>query len=449
MTTFNRERFKAAKLEVNKKVTDEVQKRFANTDSKRGDYHKIDEGVNYFRMMPPHNENEPSFQPKVVYWMDCKIQEVDSDGKPTGKSSIKSRPIFDSKVHGGTKKDIIDEYINFTKKVIFDSVQDKDERKKLLAPIQGWRSQNGKWNPGILPNHSYVCYATKGEVIPENIGRLELWENDKKALEKLNISEKSDEPIITDSFSDPDNGVQFVITKGRDEKDKPYTVITKRVFEAPKNVKPGEIEKYWNEFANSQKVSDEVLMRLSEMEPLSSQFKDAYKKADFERALEALQMFDAKHGFGTFDNDEFVEIVTEIAGYYKEEANRPKENVEISKDVSSSTNEDIDLYDMTRDELKAYIKEKSLPIKILSSMKDDMIREMILSYESEAPEDNQDPSDASESNDDTPESNDDISDVSDDSHSDNTSEDQPAPPVMSLKDRLAKIKREKEKNKVI
>lgn len=366
---FNRDRFQAAKLEVNKKITDEVEKTF-KTFSTRGDYHSIDKGKNYFRMMPPHNPDEPSMQAKVVYWLDCKVEEI-KDGEPTGKYVIKPRPIFDSRIHGGTPKDIIDEYIKFTKKKIFETVQDKEEKTKLLAPINGWRDRTGKWNPGILPSQSFVCYATKGDIVPENLGRLELWKNDKETLEKLNISENSDEPIITDMFSDPNEGIKFIITKNLDDKGQIYTLITKDTFD-PKGVK--DVSKAYQQWLNSQKVPDEVLAKLEEMEPLSKQFKNVYKKSDFNRALEALEMFDEKHGYGIFKFPEFLSIVKEIEAYYPD--------TETEKDSHSSYTP-FDLNDMTRAELKQYIKDKNLPIRIVGSMSEDVIREMIYEIENE------------------------------------------------------------------
>jgi len=371
--SFNRDRFQAAKLEVNKKVTDEVEKTF-KSQSLRGDYHSIDDGRNYFRMMPPHSPEDPSMQAKIVYWLDCKVQEM-KDDEPTGKFVIKPRPIFDSRIHGGTEKDIIDEYIQFTKKRIFESVQDKDEKSKLLAPINGWRSKDGKWNSGILPSQSFVCYATKGDIIPANLGRLELWKRDKETLEKLNISEESDEPIVTDMFSDPNEGVRFVIDKGKDSKGAFYTLITKNTFEAKGTKDVGKAYEAWRQ---SQVVSDEVLEKLLEMEPLSKQFKNVYKRTDFERAMEALEMFDQKHGYGTFEDAEFMQVVSEINGYYTETQ---------EEEATTPNSEDLDINNMTRDELKKYIKDNKLPLKVVGSMSEEVIREMIFDLEVEEPED--------------------------------------------------------------
>jgi hypothetical protein len=38
------------------------------------------------------------------------LKAYTEDGKPTGKKEIKDRPVFNSRVHGGTEKDIVDEY---------------------------------------------------------------------------------------------------------------------------------------------------------------------------------------------------------------------------------------------------------------------------------------------------------------------------------------------------
>lgn len=374
---FDRSRFKAAKVEVNKQISQEVEKTLSTNNSNRGDYLTINEGVNIFRMMPPHNEDEPSMQPKAVYWLLCKVPKTDSEGKVIeGEYSWARRPIFDSRIHGGTPKDIIDEYIKFTKKKIFEDNQDKESAKKLLAPINGWMGKDGKWNQGILVSTSYVCYATKGDILPENLGRLELYEGDKKNLEKLNIDEESGQVIQTDIFSDPDEGYQFILNKVRNDKGKWTNVITKKTF-IPK---PG--RKDYNaeiaEFLKSQKVPDSVLEKLSTMEPLSKQFKNAYKRADFERALEALQKFDNDNRYHTFENDEFLDIVQEIDHYYPEEEGGD-EPASAKKEEFSDSN---DLESMTRDELKAYIKKNNLPIKVLASMNEEIIRQMILEVES-------------------------------------------------------------------
>ena len=375
---YNRERFKAARVEANQKVTKELNNLY-KSESSRGDYHTIDEGYNYFRMMPPHPDDgpdAPSLQPKAVYW----VEEKDSEGKGKGTYVWSRRPIFDSRIHGGTEMDIVDKYIEFTRRKVYEEIQDKEEARKKLSPLLGWRSKDGKWNQGILISSSYVCYATKGEIKPETLGRLELWDSDKKELEKLNIVEESDEPIQTDLFSDPDEGSQFIIKRIKQD-GKWVNVFSKPEFRPRPG---GDVAKQYDEFLISQKVPDAVLMKLDEMEPLSKQFRNSYKRSDFERAFEALKRFDEKNGYHTFENDEFLEIVATIDSYYPEDDTTP----EGDKDLPFGPTEEgvADVNAMTRDEMKKYIKEKGYPIKVIASMPDELIREMIVAQETEAPE---------------------------------------------------------------
>ena len=355
---FDRSRFTAPKLETNKKVSDEVNKTMKVNNSNRGDYLTIDEGVNIFRLFPPHNPDEPTFQPKVVYWLDCRVPRVDGDGNPIeGEWEWKRRPIFDSRIHGGTPKDIIDEYIKFTKDIVFSNNSTEDA-KKFLAPLNGWRDKSGKWNPGLLPSTSFVAYATKGDITIANLGRLELYQSVKDELEKLNVDEKSGEVISTDIWSGPDDGIQFVLTHRKNDKGKWEDSIQKRQF-VPQDKK--NIAKEWEQFMQSQIIPDDVLEHWSKMEPLSAQFKGAYKRSDFERAVEALQKFDKEHAYHTFENDEFLQILKEIDGYY------PDDEEEAENEGSQVESKVVDYSEMSRDELKKVIAENNLPIKVYKS----------------------------------------------------------------------------------
>lgn len=356
---FDRSKFVAPKLETNKKVTDEVNKTMKVNNSNRGDYLSIDEGANIFRLFPPHNPDEPTFQPKVVYWMECRVPKTDAEGNPIeNEFEWKRRPIFDSRIHGGTPKDIIDEYIKFTKDFIFQNNETEDA-KKLVAPINGWRDKSGKWNPGLLPSTSFVAYATKGDITIANLGRLELFQSVKDELEKLNVDEKSGEIISTDIWSGPDDGIQFILTHRKNDKGKWEDTIQKRQF-VPKDKK--NIAQEWEEFAQSQVIPDDVLEHWSKMEPLSSQFKNTYKRSDFERAVEALQKFDQEHSYHTFENDEFLEILKEIDAYYPEDEEQEENNYQAEPEKKA-----LDYSELSREELKKIIVENNLPIKVFRS----------------------------------------------------------------------------------
>lgn len=393
MVHFDRSRFKAAKLEVNKSSVREAESVIKKTDNKRGDYHSIDDDrPNYFRLLPPHNfETEPSFQPKGIYWMECNVEKRNEKGEGIGEFERKSRPIFDSRIHGNTPRDIVDEYINFTKKQVWATIQDRDLQKETLYPITGYKDKKGKWHPGISLSTSYVTYATKNGILPENIGRLELYKVDKDRLEELNISEDSDEPILVDLLSDPNEGVEIVITFSL-EGGKKKKVISKREADL-KGIKGAvNIGEAFEKFQESQVVPDSVLERLSEMEPLSSMFKNAYKRSDFERALEALQYFDKKNGYNTFEHDEFLDIVQEIDGYYSDEL----DNSETKSDESIKTtakskfsineqeldesivNKSLDIHSLTREEIKEIIEIKELDVKVLRTKTLEQLQEEVI-----------------------------------------------------------------------
>lgn len=383
--SFDRSKFKAAKLEANKAVADQAESTLKENigGSKRGDYHKIEEGANYFRIMPPHSPEQPSWQPKVVTWLDILIEEKDGDGNSTGKKERKGRPIFDSRIHGGTPKDIIDQYILFVKKKVYEEEQDQESAKKKLYPIFGYRDGKQTWHPGILPNSSYVCYATKNGIKPENLGRLEVYKADKDKIEELNIDEGSDDPIMTDSFSDPDEGVELLIILQKNEKGK-YERILKKKEPSLKGLKGQDKLRALEEFEESQKVTDSVLEHLSEMDSLDSMFKNTYKRSDYERALEALQFLDEKHGFGVFQMDEFLDVVEEIDGYYSDEELEKKEDEKTSTGSKPAEEENFndltpsDIDEMTRKELKNLITEKGLGIRVTSAISDETLKEMVL-----------------------------------------------------------------------
>jgi hypothetical protein len=364
--SFKRERYKAAKLESNKTANKEFDI-FKMNKLERGDYHTIDMGINVFRILPPHNEDEPSFQPKAVYWLDTWNEKRDEHGKGLGKWERSRRPIFDSRIHGGTEKDIVDEFIKFARKYAWDNYQDKEGRAKVLTPITGWRGKDGKWNTGILCSQSFVCYATKDEIVPKNIGRLEIFKQDKEKLEELNIAEESDDPITTDIFSDPDDGVQFTIRLYTGDDGKTQRTIAKVKEPSTKGLKGKERDAVLDEFYESQVVPDDVLEHLDKMQPLSEMFKDAYKRSDFERALEALEYLDEnKLKFGIFKNDEWLDIVDEIDQYYPEK-----------EDKKNDDDDDADLDDMSKAELREYAKENHPTLRLKQSWSEDQIRDAI------------------------------------------------------------------------
>jgi len=368
MSSYNRGQFKPAKLENNKLAASSMDVVYTGKTTRAG-HHPIDIGSNIFRILPPHNsETDPSFQPLATYFLETLNDEY-VDGKPTGKQIRSGRPIFDSRVHGGTEKDIVDEFIKFAKKIGNENYQDKEDRDKRLACVTGFKT-------GIMPVKKFICYATKGAITPENIGRLEMYAKLKNQLEELNFGEGSNEPVTVDILSDPDNGFQVNII-AKDEGGKRSYSVRKVEMPSVRGLKGKELEKKIDEWEKSQRVPDEVLQKLGTLESLVSLYRNSYKRSDFERALEALQHLDEhKLKFGIFQNPEFIAIVDEIDAYY----------------ADAPVKKGSDLDDLTREKLVEYVEEKELDIsrKKLKTMTEDQIRDEIRRLEAESEYDEDD-----------------------------------------------------------
>lgn len=359
---FDRSKYKAATVSANKEA---AQAAAAFTGSSKGsDFFSIQEGVNIFRMLPPHpkdGERGVSIQPLCKTWMEVMVQQKDSEGNLTGQSERLKRPLYNSRMHGGTKKDLIEEYITFATAHVNAEIKDVAEAKRRLAPIYGARV-SGKWIPGIRYGVSYAMYVLQGE----KIGRLEVFSNIRDRLEELNIDDELGKPLSTDIFSDPNEGVSFIITKSGSD-----VVVAKRTY-SPKHGT-------YDQWREKEKVSDEALEQFESMPSLMELYTGVYGRSEFERALEALQYFDTKHGYGVFSQEAWLDIVEEIDGYYTENSDSEEKPSGVSLnpvEVKTPTAEK-DVESMTREELKAYIMQEELPIVVTSKMSDEQIREAI------------------------------------------------------------------------
>ena len=358
---FDRGKFKGASVETNKELVKKVNEITKFDGGGRVGFHNIDEGINIFRICPPHDLGDPSMQPKCTTWLPIEVDEVDKDKKPTGKKVLANRPLFNSKVHYNTPKDLVEEYIDFVYKLVYDAVQDKDERQKQLYPISGWRGKDGKWNSGIRPSTAYVMYAFKDS----KLARVEITKTDRDSVDKLNITEAADEPIITDIFSDPDEGLSLIINHRKNDKGKWENIFSKREFN-PKKFKT------WADFIASEKMTDEQLEEFSKQTSLKELYCMSFKRSDFKKQLEGLQNFDEKNKYNVFQHDDFLAIVEEIDKYYPEE-----DPAKDDSDIKEVFKQQTPIEEMTRKELKDFITTKELGIVVKSQMSDDDIRELI------------------------------------------------------------------------
>ena len=314
------------------------------------------------RIFPAHPGQEDFYIPKKCYWLTV----AGNDGEP------RRTTVLDSKVHGGYKMDVVDEYIKACKK------KWSKDAEKLEALTNSKDS--------LSPSYTWMCYAD--QVDGDNELKAKIWEFKKTVrdgLNKLAFSEDEDEPIEVDPFTDPDEGlpvnVKYLKNPNKKKGENYYEVsFPKKVVARP--------------------LSDSEIEYFLGLRPLSEVL-SKYGMKDFEKALEGLQNFDEENEMGLFDDDDWLEKVEEIKAQYeadeedekpakkvtKKVTEKPSKKVEEEEEESDDEEEEEDeekteaegdeYDDMDRDELKKFIKKNDLEISVKKSMSDDDLRDAI------------------------------------------------------------------------
>lgn len=321
------------------------------------------------RIFPAHPGQEEFYVAKKCYWLTFNTDDGDT----------RRGTVLDSKVHGGTKWDIVEEYVKWAKKHV------GNDAEKLEALVG-----NGPKSNSLNPQYTWLCYADR--VNGDDRLRAKLWEFKKMvrdAMNKLAFSEDEDEVIEVDPFTDPDEGLPINVTYRKNPNKKKGENYYEVAF--PKKV-------------SARPLTDEEIEYFMTLKPLSEVIYK-YGMRDFERALEGLQNFDEENEIGLFDDDDWLEHLEEIKAQYDadEEEEKPKKSAKkvVKKDapapkkavVEDDDDEEEDddtpeeddaedaegdeFDDMDRSELKKYISKNGLEISVKKSMSDDDLREAI------------------------------------------------------------------------
>lgn len=321
------------------------------------------------RIFPAHPGQEEFYVAKKCYWLTFNTDDGD----------VRRGTVLDSKVHGGTKWDIVEEYVKWAKKHV------GNDAEKLEALVG-----NGPKSNSLNPQYTWLCYADR--VNGDDQLRAKLWEFKKMvrdAMNKLAFSEDEDEVIEVDPFTDPDEGLPINVTYRKNPNKKKGENYYEVAF--PKKV-------------SARPLTDEEIEYFMTLKPLSEVI-HKYGMRDFERALEGLQNFDEENEIGLFDDDDWLEHLEEIKAQYDadEEEEKPKKSAKkvVKKDTPApkkavvedddeeeddDTPEEEDdtedaegdeFDDMDRSELKKYISKNGLEISVKKSMSDDDLREAI------------------------------------------------------------------------
>lgn len=400
MSTFDRSQFKATKAANLKQADKELESIVKQKESTTADYINIPEkdkngkklsGSYKIRIYPYHPDGGGNTfaESKVVHWLPVETEEKDKDGNiimdaKTKQPKIRkyNKPYFNSRVHGTYSRDVVEEYINFANKIAAETYpKDAQEQKKFLAPINGGY---GTDFGGILATSSWAMYVDQifddGSKI---FGRLEIGKAVKQRLNAIASNESANEPLGTDPFTDIVDGRAVIITynanaeKAQDfyttELDTSFDKVSKKV-----NLYP---------------LSDEDLEKFLKYPSLHSQFRNVYKRKDFDNVIKSLKLFDDTHNIGVFQYDEFLDICEEISNHYpvdieevKREEMRDGKDIEkmfsgngkkevLSKKELSKSRDSFD--DMDREELKDYCRSEKTGIIITNKMSDDDVRDKL------------------------------------------------------------------------
>jgi hypothetical protein len=324
----DRSKFKGGSVKSIKETRKDAEAKSGMND--RVGYHSIDEGINVFRIMPPHPGNSRPYVPLRRSFLRCNSEKWEN-GERTGEFEVKNKSIFISTIHGGTEQDIIELYCDMVYqrvKQMCEELKGEEKKKKeaeLLFPIRGGRT-NKKYQSGIQPSTSYTCYALKDG----KLGRLDLYSTWMKKIEELNIDEDGDEEAAVDRFSDPEKGVHLIISKKKKEKGADgfdYT-LKKREFSPTKF-------KNWDEFIESERVTDKQLeefLGVKTLEELCGS--NVYRRSDYLMAVDGLQRIDEENHYEVFQDEDFIAKLKEFDSLFPEETEEEgthNEDVNISQ----------------------------------------------------------------------------------------------------------------------
>jgi hypothetical protein len=377
---FKREKFKASSVGSMQEQQKEVESKLPSNNNNRAGYVNLQEGVNRLRFYPAHpaQKSDAFLFPKMTHWLHVPVQVEQKD--KTFKTEIQKKPIFNSRIHGNTIKDIVEEYIAFAQKIVVEEEMSEEEGKKFLSPITAF---GGKYN--LKGQLKWVGFADHTFNKKTTFGRIELSTGVKDAMNKIAASSDDAEDVIeTDPFTDPDDGRCLLVDYDKQENQK---------VKDPKKFYSATID-----FKKTTPLTDEQLEEFEKQQPLESQLKDCYTRKDFELALEGLRYLDGiefkelgSENYGFFDDPEFQAIVNEVASYYSDEPSNEEEESPLPKKEStkkaaekksdSSDNDDlpfdIPLEEMSRQQLKGVIRREQLSVQVQPSHSEEDLVEMI------------------------------------------------------------------------
>jgi len=340
----DRSKFKSTPVATMQQQEKAVNKQIRDNGD-RTEYLNLEEGVNKVRIFPAHPESKSFIYPYGRWWLP---REVTYEKNNETVTEIKRRPIYNAKIHGGAQKDVVEEYVKFTTKLLADETLDEVELKEKIEKLTHWKT-------GLRLKPEWVFYCHKYVNGQKQFGLMTVSNGVKNKLNELAITEdEPDAPIATDPFTDVDEGKAILITY------------------KPKEKQAKDVYKATLEFRGNYALTDDELAMFEKLESLEKLFAGVYRRRDFDLAVAGLRMFDSENEFNTFDHDEWIAIVEELQKQWPEDESDETFEKQLP---AAKTGDEYDAMD--REALKKFIKKNNLAITVKSAMKDNDIREMI------------------------------------------------------------------------
>lgn len=302
MGGFDRTKYKSTSLTVIKDQEKEVAlKRPSKKSNKR---HGYDEGENIFRIYPYHIDGGgASFaEPFCVSYLELEVPKYVEGKAVEGETELKRKEVFNAKVHGGLKKDPVEEYMQFAKDIAIPNITGQDTEKA----IELWKQITGF--KGIKPADGWMSYADKKIDGQWVFDVLPIKKSIKDGLNTI-ITKVSKGTIASmDPFTDPETGIAIVVTKdsvaGEQDPKKYYSVDLESTTT--------QTEAGLLTTSPATPLSDAQLQAFEQEDSLYKRYVNAYTRKDFEKQLEGLHRFDEAIGLGVFELEEFLDTLAEI-----------------------------------------------------------------------------------------------------------------------------------------
>ena len=377
--SFDRSKFKASKIKDVQQAEEDLKERLGQEDNGRISYIKYKPGKNTFRIYPSHPEElggDGLFsQPKVTVFLPLSVPERDDEGKflkdPKGNVLMKmgQKQVFNSKIHGGTEKDLVEEYRDMALRFIEEDMkicQDEEQKLKLAKKKKCIVGDFATKVNGIKYQSKNVMFVDSYEGSKKTFGLLEYGKGVKDSMNAIAASVDSADSVISlDPFTDPDDGRAIIITydpNATQASDYYKTVLDSTLV-------PTEISGTMYDLPRKFPLTDADLENFAKVDSLAKRFVNVFTIKDFKMQLEGLENFDSKHNIGMFEEEEFLEVIEEISAYYPEEEEVVEEEGDLDIGFDPSVEESPFDF-MEKKELKEYLNDREVSYPRTSSEED-------------------------------------------------------------------------------